>query len=352
MKRTAQIRALTIDPTDPTQHSPLVREHLARSKAPIFIEEITVNDAYDGWRLDHFLTALIPRTTRSKIQRYLKNNVEFVPPRRVKASGKVRTGNVIRIVRRERVLPNLPSAEDMDILAHEGTFAVVNKPPGILVHRNSHEVSHTVNAFLARRFPNAPQVEAVHRLDRETSGCMLAAFGREAVAHWRYAFQLRGVQKAYLAIVEDPSERWPLQHKELLDTALGLDPNSELSIRMGRGNLPARTHVTVRSRHANRALLELRPIEGRQHQLRVHLYLAGTPIVGDKLYQAGDEYFSRWSADPVLTNTQAPLASPYHCLHAWQLTLPMEGNMRTFFAPIPEHFYAVMPTLADPPPSA
>src|SRR5699024_8940764 len=119
---------------------------------------------------------------------FLKDNVEFVPPRRVKASGTVRTGNVIRIVRRERVLPNLPRAEDMDIVAHEETFAVVNKPPGILVHRNSREVSHTVNAFLALRFPDAPHVEAVHRLDRETSGCMLAAFGREAVAHWRHTF--------------------------------------------------------------------------------------------------------------------------------------------------------------------
>lgn len=349
MKRTAQIRALTIDPADPTQHTPLVREHLARSKAPIFIEEITVNDTYDGWRLDHFLTALIPRTTRSKIQRYLKDNVEFVPPRRVKASGTVRTGNVIRIVRRERVLPNLPSADDMDVLAHEGSFAVVNKPPGILVHRNSREVSHTVNAFLTQRFPDAPHVEAVHRLDRETSGCMLAAFGRTAVAHWRFTFEQRAVQKAYLAIVEDPHERWPLRHQELLDTALGFDTHSELSIRMGRGDLPARTHVAVRSRHGSRALLELRPIEGRQHQLRVHLYLAGTPIVGDKLYQAGDEYFSRWSADPVLTTAKTPLSSAFHCLHAWQLSLPIEGEMRTFFAPIPQHFYGVIPTLDQPP---
>src|SRR5690625_4772313 len=107
---------------------------------------------------------------------------------------------------------------------------------------------------------------------------------------------------------------------------------------MGRGDLPARTHVTVERRFGQRALLSLRPIEGRQHQLRAHLYLAGTPIVGDKLYQAGDAYFARWSADPMGTSDREPLATPFHCLHAWQLTLPVDGEDQTFIAPLPEHF--------------
>lgn len=347
MKSTTLSR--TAYPLRDAEDSPLIRTLRAQSDAPLFVEELQVESRFDGWRLDRYLTAVIPRTTRSQIQHYLKHNVELVPPRRVKASGAVRTGDRVRILRKERVMPNLPSPHDMQTLAQGKNYAVVNKPPGILVHRNSREVSHTVDAFLTRNFPDAPHIEAVHRLDRETSGCMLAAIGRDAVPHWRAAFEQRRVHKVYLAIVEDPAQRWPLHHQELLDTALGPDPLSELSIRMGRGALPARTHVTVRARFAHHALVALRPIEGRQHQLRVHLALAGTPIVGDKLYQAGDAYFSRWSDDPVGTTARDPLQSPYHCLHAWQLTVPMQGVEQIFIAPLPDHFFTVMPSLRDAP---
>lgn len=345
MKTLAQPRTRVRSVDELYDESPLVRARRSATNDPIFIEEFVVEARFDGWRLDRFLTAVIPRTTRSKIQQYLRNNVELVPFRKVKPSGTVKAGDTVRIVRKERVLPDLPTFHAMDVLATGDGFAVVNKPPGILVHRNSREVSHTVDAYLTQRFPDATHVEAVHRLDRETSGCLLAAFGRDAVAHWRGTFERRTVQKVYLAIVDDPHERWPLHHEELLDTALGIDRNSELSIRMGRGDLPARTHVSVHTRDGHRALLALRPIEGRQHQLRVHLYLAGTPILGDKLYQAGDAYFSRWSADPVTTTLQTPLATPFHCLHAWQLTLPIAGETPTFIAPLPQHFFDAMPTL-------
>lgn len=349
MKRPSKIASRVRSVDELAHQSPLVRARQAQTDAPLFVEEITVEDRFDGWRLDRFLTAVIPRTTRSKIQQYLKHNVELVPLRRVKPSGTVKTGDMVRIVRQERVLPDLPTAAAMDVLAQHEDFAVVNKPAGILVHRNSREVSHTVDAFLSQRFIDAPHVEAVHRLDRETSGCLLAAFGRSAVAHWRGTFERRLVQKVYLAIVDDPHRRWPVGHEELLDTALGLERDSQLSVRMGRGNLPARTHVTVETRDGHRALLSLRPIEGRQHQLRAHLYLAGTPIVGDKLYEAGDVYFSRWSADPITTALNEPLATPFHCLHAWQLTLPVEGSTQTFIAPLPAHFFTAMPSLWDGP---
>jgi len=341
-------RAIPVDPTADHAHSPLVQARLADSGEALFVEELTVEELYDGWRIDRFLTASIPRTSRTQIQQYLKHNIELVPPRRVKASIPVRTGDIIRIVRRELIRPGLPSPDEMVILEEQEDTVVISKPPGILVHRNSREVSHTVDAFLAQHFRDRPHVEAVHRLDRETSGCMLAAFGKPAVSHWRVAFQQRDVEKVYLAIVHDPEGRWPLGHEWLIDIPLGFDPNSELSLRMGRGTLSARTNVIVRQRDGHYALVELHPTEGRQHQLRAHLSLSGTPIVGDKLYAAGDEYFMRWSDDPVRTQEMEPLESPYHCLHAWQLKLTMNGERRRFIAPLPPHFFQVMPSLSLP----
>lgn len=328
--------------------SPLAQARAASSDAPLFIEEITVDEAYDGWRIDRFLATIIPRSSRTQVQGYLKNNVELVPPRRVKPSGPVRTGDIIRIVRTEHVLPGLPNADDLLILAQHEDTAVISKPPGILVHRNSREVSHTVDAFLAQRFPHAPQVEAVHRLDRETSGCMLAALNKEAVATWRVAFQQRGVRKVYLSIVDDPSGVWRIGESVLIDAPLGPDPDSVLSVRMGRGTLSARTRVIPRQRDGQRVLLEMHPVEGRQHQLRAHLYLYGTPILGDKLYAAGDAYFMRWSDDPMKSQRDEPLETPFHCLHAWKLTLPRQGVEETFVAPLPPHFLDAMPALTAP----
>lgn len=348
MARSSSKRARSIDPDASDEQSPLVRARLAQSSEALFVEEIEVEEIYDGWRIDRFLTAKIPRSTRNQIQGYLQHNVELVPPRRVKASGAVRTGDLVRIVRRERILPGLPTADDLLILEQQADTAVFCKPAGILVHRNSREISHTVDAFLAQRFSDAPHVEAVHRLDRETSGCMLAAFGKDAVAHWRVAFQKRNVQKIYLAIVHDSEERWPVGRDFLIDIPLGQDRHSPLTVRMGRGDLSAQTRAIARQREGHYALLELHPIEGRQHQLRTHLYLQGTPIVGDKLYAAGDEYFMRYSDDPERTQREEPLETRFHCLHAWQLRLPMHGEDRTFIAPLPPHFFDIMPSLAQP----
>lgn len=344
MARRSKTTAHAVDPQHGA-HTGLVAQKLAQSDEALFVEELHVEERYDGWRLDRFLSERIQRSSRTKIQHYLQHNVELVPPRRVKASGAVRMGDIVRIVRRERIMPNMPTPDDILVLARFGPTAVVTKPAGILVHRNSREVSHTMDAYLLQRFPDEGHVEAVHRLDRDTSGCMLAAFGKEAVVKWRVAFQDRGVAKVYLAIVEDPEGRWPVGRDHVIDIPLGQDTTSVLSVRMGRGPLSARTRAICRQREGARALIELHPIEGRQHQLRAHLFLSGTPIVGDKLYFAGDAYFMRWSDDPEETQAKEPLATPYHCLHAWQLSFDYEGERQTVVAPLPQHFFDAMPSL-------
>lgn len=345
MARRSKTTARAVDPFGDDAQTGLVAQKLAQSSEALFVEELIVEERYDGWRLDRFLADRIQRSSRTKIQEYLAHNVELVPPRRVKASGAVRMGDTVRIVRRERIMPGMPTVDDILVLARFGDTAVVTKPPGILVHRNSREVSHTMDAYLAQRFPDAQHVEAVHRLDRDTSGCMLAAFGKDAVVHWRVAFQDRSVAKVYLAIVEDPEERWPVGRDHLIDIPLGQDTSSVLSVRMGRGDLSAKTRAICRQREGERALIELHPIEGRQHQLRAHLYLSGTPIVGDKLYLAGDDYFMRWSDDPAGTQAREPLATPYHCLHAWKLSFDHAGERQTIVAPLPPHFFDAMPSL-------
>lgn len=340
-------RAISIQDAVRHEASPLT-ERLASSDAALFIEELVVEENYAGWRIDRYLTEKIRRASRSQVRNYLERNVEMIPPRKVKSGTIVRTGDIIRIIRSERVMPDTPTEDALDVLFLQGDTAVVTKPPGVIVHRNSREVSHTMDALLTRRFPDRAHVEAVHRLDRDTSGCMLCAFGRDAVVRWRNAFSGREISKVYLAIVEDPERQWYIGRLIQIQLPLGPDPNSEVRVRMGHGDLDARTGAICIHREGDRALIELHPHEGRQHQLRAHLALTGTPITGDKLYLAGDDYFIRWSDDPAGTQELEPLATPWHCLHAWKISFAFEGKRHTIEAPVPPHFYDAMPTLKLP----
>lgn len=308
-----------------------------------FIEEIPVEVNYDGWRLDRFLTEKINRTTRSQVKKYLPN-VRIRPERRVKPGTRLRSGDVVEIVRRERILPNSPVAGDMTVLAEFGEIAVVNKPPGALAHRTSREYSATVTEFVRHAFPDHPQAEPVHRLDRETSGCLLVALESGAVGKWRQRFTLREIGKEYVAIVQDPHERWRPGDEQTIDIPLGPDRFGKVSVKMTRGELSARTDVRVVARAGARALLTLQLHEGRQHQIRVHLALVGTPVVGDKLYLAGDDYFQAYSDYPWDT---APLNVPFHCLHSYRVGFVHEGNELSVEAPLPPHFQVAFPAASD-----
>ena len=312
----------------------------AADEEPIFVDEMIVEDNYNGWRLDRFLTSRIRRATRSQVRNYL-GNIELEPPRRIKAGTIVRSGDVVRIIRRERILPGVPGPEALQILHRDAELTIISKPPGVLVHRNSREVTHTLPLYLRHHLPDAEHIEAVHRLDRETSGCMLCVNRADRVAFWRAAFHDRAIRKVYVAIVTDPDGRWPEGHEERVDIPLGPDATSTLSLRMGHGTLRSRTDVRALGRVGELALLELHPVEGRQHQLRAHLALSGTPIVGDKLYEAGDDYFRRFADEPEQTMATEPLRTPFHCLHAWRLGLSADGVWQSWLAPLPEHMEAL-----------
>ena len=329
MTRRTGKRALSARDEDSNLRDSPIAQQLAQSSEALFIEELTVTENYSGWRIDRYLTEKIRRASRSQVRNYLENNVEMTPPRKVKAGTIVRTGDVIRIIRRERVMPDTPTADALDVLWMMDNTAVVTKPPGVIVHRNSREVSSTMDALLAQRFPDADHVEAVHRLDRDTSGCMLCAFGKDAVVHWRSAFATRGIAKVYLAIVEDPDEFWHVGKLEDINIPLGPDPASVLSVRMGRGDLSARTGAICVHREGPRALIELHPHEGRQHQLRAHLALLGTPITGDKLYLAGDDYFMRWSDDPAPNATSPSRRRGTACTHGKSRSNTKENAIRS-----------------------
>jgi RluA family pseudouridine synthase len=298
-----------------------------------------VDQNYVGMRLDQFLAARIPRISRSfaaEIVRY--GNVEVIPARKIKAGTRLRMDDTV--VLRQTLEKEVVQDEEARILFADDGLVIVNKPAGMLVHESASVRLNTVTHYLMRQ--GFREAEPAHRIDRETSGIVVCAARRELVAELRGQFATSHPDKIYRALVLDPDEIWQPGMRKTLDTPLGLDEGSILGVRMGRGHLDARTHVHVLERREHSfgvmADLEIAIETGRQHQIRVHLAMEGTPIAGDKLYGKDDAFFMAICDrpdDPVLL---AELPFGRQALHAWRmgLTHPITGERVRFEAPLPQ----------------
>lgn len=303
-----------------------------------YTEEFVVAVNYDGWRLDRFLADQMKRATRAKVARIIRGAVSLrrgasLP--KVKPGTIVRHGDVVAIHRIERADPATPALDEVRLVADTPRFVVVDKPAGMLVHRTAHEVTRTVDAFLARHAPG-DRLEPAHRLDRDTSGLLVCGRGIEAIRTFGAMFERSEPRKVYQALVVDPDGSWPLGAQRTFDTPLGFATDSEVGIRVGAGDWECATTARALDRPApGLARLEIEIDRGRQHQIRAHLFLFGTPVLGDKLYGMGDAFFLAWLDSPGAPDLVARLATRWHCLHASRLEFVLGGEAFAFSSPPP-----------------
>lgn len=297
-----------------------------------------VDHNFDGWRLDLFLANRIPRISRSFAGRIAKEgNVEVIPPRKVKAGTRLRCDDVV--ILREELEPERVQDHEVDWIHEDDALIVLSKPAGMLVHESASVRLNTMQKYLERQGYRG--AEPVHRLDRETSGVLVCAAEHRWVPELREMFATTHPEKVYRALVHDVDGVWQPGARRSIDTPLGLDPHSILDVKMGRGSLEALTHVEVLGRleHEFGPMADLKvTIEtGRQHQIRIHLAMQGTPIAGDKLYSIDDDFFMAICAAPDDPALLRRLPFDRHALHAWQMRLahPATGELVGFEAPVP-----------------
>ncbi len=298
-------------------------------------------------RLDRYLVDRVPFMSRTALQRLIDENQITVNGRSPKASTKLRKGDVV-----DAVLPPPPSneipAEDipLSILYEDEDLVVMNKQPDIIVHpARSHRSGTIINA-LSWRFKNLSGGElssvgeefarpgVVHRLDRWTTGAMVAA--KSDLAHWRLGeqFQKRTVNKRYLAIVHGNVET-PMGE---IDMPIGKHPRifDRYAVRFDEFGKSAKTIYRVRERYDGFTLMELELLTGRTHQIRVHMQHLGHPIAGDDYY--GGRRLTRGAVVPKGAD-ERPLDDPLlgrQALHAAILEFdhPIKEDRRTFQAPL------------------
>jgi 23S rRNA pseudouridine1911/1915/1917 synthase len=308
-----------------------------------------VNLPEAGSRLDVLLRAHFPWRSRTRFKRMLETGEVTLDGRAAKGSQRVRDGQrvVVRLPRDPRA-PDVEDGSDLVVLHEDDRLLAIDKPSGMTVHPVGRIRHGTLINKLHARYPRTGAPGDVvprlgHRLDRDTSGVVLVVKDRVVDAAVTELFTRRRVRKTYLALVEGA----PGEEEGHVDVAIGRDPEGEtiLHMRVDAAGQRARTRWRVRERFARHALLELEPLTGRTHQLRVHLAFLGHPILCDHLY--GDVR-PLWRTDLGLPGaSDAPPVLERLALHALRLELqhPVSGASLVLESPLPPDLEATLAAL-------
>jgi len=313
--------------------------HLDADGKPKIVERhLIVPPELAGLRLDHFVKTQITRLSRTKIQTIIETQLRRSDGHAPKPATIVAAGEHY-VIRRE-AKPEPPCPRTFDVVHRDARVLVVDKPSGLPVHASAKFYFNTLARVLSERYPDEPELQLCHRLDRETSGCLVIARDKQAAAFVKQAIaDKQRTTKQYLAVVHGQPP-WDTEHE--LDAPLRLateaDGTKLVNVRViaGDGGLVALTRVRVEARHGNYALVRCTLVTGRQHQIRAHLAHAGFPIVGDKLYAHGDDAFIDYCDEGLTPELAELFVLPRHALHAARIVVPHpDGGEIAAEAPLP-----------------
>ena len=293
--------------------------------------ELQATQADAGLRLDRFLALALPQFSRARLQVLIRQGAVSLGGEKPRTRETVHAGDIVRLI--EPPLATLqaqPEKIPLDLLFEDADVLVVNKPAGLVVHPGAGNQAHTlVNALLHHctqlsGIGGKERPGIVHRLDKQTSGCVVVAKTDAAHRGLARQFAAREVSKIYLALVAGSLGK----ARGTIEAAIGRHPvhRKKMAVDQKRGRA-ARTDYHVLQSGSGLSLVECRLHSGRTHQVRVHFQHLGHPILGDSLY-----------------GRDRPIQATRQMLHAWKLgfTHPRTAKQMFFEAPIPDDFQMAM----------
>ncbi|ALM52166.1 RluA family pseudouridine synthase [Halomonas huangheensis] len=287
------------------------------------VQWIEVTEGQVGQRVDNFLMTRLKGVPRSLVYRIVRKGEVRVNKKRVKAEHRLELGDMVRIpplrvAPREavrEVSDNLRNLLAGSVLLEGPDWMVLNKPSGLAVHGGSGVKIGLIEALRQVR-EDLDFLELVHRLDRDTSGCLLLAKSRPALLALNTSLKQHQMNKQYLALV---AGRWPARRDFVSARLDRYDAgNGERRVRVDPAGKVSRTRFAVRETFAGATLVEAEPITGRTHQIRVHAAHAGHALLGD------DKYGTR---EGLQLGRRLGLSRLF--LHAASLSFPEPSNGRT-----------------------
>lgn len=294
--------------------------------------DVLINE--EGMRLDEFLAYKIARLSRSQAQAIIKGGgVSLSPFRRIKSSLRVQYGD--SIVLSQTMIGDVGQYDEVSLIAETDAFWCFSKPAGMTVHPTAKIYHNTITRYVEVVLGATPYV--VHRLDKESSGLLIVAKSPSVSKDLGALFLDQALRRNYFAVVYDRHGKYYPGYQGEIDIPLGLSGLLLPHITMGMGDLPALSEFECLASRGKLALLKLGLRTGRQHQLRVHLALTGTPIVGDKLYFFGETFYRDY-----LDGKEVPAFAPHRqLLHATGLCFSYGGETYEYEEGMPELFESV-----------
>jgi len=290
----------------------------------------------EGPRLDKFLADSLVDYSRVQAQGFIEDGKVSVNGRvRTKAALRLSSGDLVQ-VEVPKLVPEelLGEARILDVIYEDESVLVVNKAAGMVIHPGAGNLKGTlVNAAIAH-FPDIKDVGeptrpgVVHRLDKDTSGVIIMAKTQEAYRHLVRQFKSRRTEKTYLALVDGipptPSGR--------IEANIHRDEYYRQKMAVayeGKGRKAISEYTTLKN-FTNHSLLEVKPLTGRTHQIRVHLAYLGTPVAGDQIYG----------------RRKSSIPGTRFFLHAQKLKIELpDGKMREFVAALPQELEEILTQL-------
>lgn len=306
------------------------------------VRYVVISDDQAGQRLDNFLFTELKNVPRSRIYRMLRSGEVRVNKGRVRQTYRLEEQDRVRIppvhLRSQEppvVRPgaSLQRALGDAILLETDDILVIDKPSGLAVHGGSGINLGLIEALRQMR-PDCKRLELVHRLDRDTSGCLMVAKNRRTLVELHEQLQAKTLQKTYLALVQG---RWPKLIRRVDAPLLKNELSSgERMVKVHQDGKRASTLFTVQTYLSDATLVRVQPVTGRTHQIRVHAQHQGHPIAGDAKY-CPDSFNSKMQ--------KSGLRRLF--LHAHELTFGLQGDSHTVVAPLPGALQNVINTLEN-----
>jgi 23S rRNA pseudouridine1911/1915/1917 synthase len=304
---------------------------------------LKIDESISGLRLDQALAKLIPDSSRAHLQKLIKDgNVKLNESVCEIPKTKIEQNDSVEITfPEEEELGLIAEKIDLPVLFEDKDLIVINKPPGIVVHPAAGNWTGTIVNALAGRDSNfTEELQSddlrpgiVHRLDKDTSGCLVVAKNPESQFKLSKAFAERNVKKTYAALVFGH----PKRNSERIETLIGRHKTNrkKMAVVERNGKEAISLYKTIEKGFIDKtpvSLLEVEIFTGRTHQIRVHLAYKKLPVIGDTVYGG-----------------KQSIQAERQMLHAWKLSFPhpTNGKEMNFESPFPEDLKTLLESLEN-----
>ncbi len=290
---------------------------------------IYVDKTFDYMRLDRFIRNHLGKIPQGLIEKNLRNGKIKLNKKKVKSSTKIKSGDKIniynlnfenKIVQKKTLYKptnEIVKENENLIIENNENFIVLNKKAGISVQGGTKSKKNIIDIFSNSEIFQNSKPFSVHRLDKDTSGVFMMAKNRETAQLLTSLFRLRKIHKSYIAICHGEIDK----SKGTLNEDLIRFENKKKIIEK------AETQFKVLDKNTNASLVKMKPVTGRKHQLRKHLFMLGHSILGDKKYNSK---ISTMSSNKNLM------------LHSYEIKFMIKEKKYTFRATLPDYFKAML----------